>query len=290
MPLPGVPTRWCLMRRSFIPQLLLPPLLLPVLLAAQGPPNPNPNELVRQVVAHELQAEDQDHSQWMYKDVVNRPAPAKTQIVIETTGGEFDHVEQIDGRPLTPDEKAKEDKQQESFLADPGQQRRARRAAEADDKKTRDLFSMLPDAFLFKFAELSGDTEKLTFTPNPAFHPHSMDESVFHKMDGFVIVNTKQNRLVEIAGTLTHGVQFAGGLLGHLDQGGTFDVQRREVGPSHWAVTKLKVNMNGKALFFKTINVQQDEIHSDFRPVPAGTTLAQAENLLHKQMAEKSSE
>jgi muramoyltetrapeptide carboxypeptidase LdcA involved in peptidoglycan recycling len=104
-------------------------------------------------------------------------------------------------------------------------------------------------------------------------------------MDGFVIVNTKENRLVEISGTLTHGVLFGGGLFGHLDAGGSFDVHREELEPGHWAVTRLKVNMNGKALFFKTIAEHQDEVHSHFKRIPDTTTLEQAEAMAQKQSA-----
>jgi hypothetical protein len=102
-------------------------------------------------------------------------------------------------------------------------------------------------------------------------------------MDGFVILNIKADRLVEISGRLTHGVEFGGGLLGHLDPGGTFDVRREEVAPGYWAITKLKVNMNGKILFFKTIAVQQDEVDSHFRKIPDSTTLVEAEKMAEVQ-------
>jgi len=42
-------------------------------------------------------------------------------------------------------------------------------------------------------------------------------------------------------------------------------------------------------LFFKTIGDQEDETRSDFRPVPQGTTLAQAEQMLLKQQDGKRS-
>jgi hypothetical protein len=189
----------------------------------------------------------------------------------------------VGGRPLTGNQRSAEDEKVQDFVADPDQQNKARRDAAADDKKSADLFGMLPDAFLFEYAGTTGDDVKLNFHPNPAFTSHSSDAYVFHKMDGFVILNTKCDRLVEIHGQLTHGVEFAGGLLGHLDPGGTFDVRREEIAPGHWAITRLKVNMNGRILFFKSINVQQDEVHSHFRRIPDNTTLAQAEKLAENQ-------
>jgi hypothetical protein len=265
-------------------------LLLAVLLSAkaianQAPPAPSlsPDELVRKVVNHELQEENQDHSHWMYQVVTNSPAPSKTSIVVETKNGNVTYLDSIDGRPLSPRQRTEENRRVGRFISDPAEQRKARTADAADAKKSADMFSMLPDAFLFKVAGTKGDNVRLSFTPNPNFTSHSKEAYIFHKMDGFVIVNTKANELVEISGHLTHAVEFVGGLLGHLDTGGVFDVQREEVSPGHWFITRLKVDMNGKALIFKTIAVQQDEVHSHFQPIPDSTTLPQAEALAQKQ-------
>lgn len=102
-------------------------------------------------------------------------------------------------------------------------------------------------------------------------------------MEGDIWVNRKQARLMEITGHLTHEVKFAGGLLGHLNPGGQFEVQQTEVAPGYWELTLLNVNMKGKALFFKTISVQQKLHRTDFREIPDNLTLVQAADLLRKQ-------
>lgn len=246
-----------------------------------------PNDLVRRVVTHELQADDQDHTHWTYKDVKNIPAPPQAKTVVETQDGDLACLDEIDNRPLTPDERRAEVKRIRDFVADASAQRKALKASDADGQKSTELFRMLPDAFLFTVAETHGDTEKLNFVPNPSFRSHSMESYVFHKMDGFIVVNTREMRLVEISGKLTNGVEFAGGLLGHLDPGGTFDVRLIEVAPTVWKVSRMKVNMRGKVLFFKTIGDQEDEARSGFRKVPDGTTLSQAEQMLLKMPSEK---
>jgi hypothetical protein len=255
-------------------------------LQAPAPPSVSPNDLVRRVITHELQAGNQDHSHWMYQVESRVPAPSKTVTVVETKNGNVTYLDDIDGHPLTPEQRSAEDQRVQRFINDPQQQNKSRREGDADSKKSAQLLSMLPDAFLFEYAGTTsdtGDSVKLTFHPNPNFTSHSSESFVFHKMDGFVIVNAKEDRLVEISGRLTHGVAFAGGLLGHLDPGGTFDVRREEVAPGHWAITRLKVDMNGKILFFKTISEKQDEIDSHFQRIPDATTMAQAEALAHKQ-------
>jgi hypothetical protein len=95
-------------------------------------------------------------------------------------------------------------------------------------------------------------------------------------MEGDLLVDSRQNRLAEISGQLTSEVRFFGGLLGHLDKGGTFLVRQQDIGSGHWELTSMDIEMNGKALFFKTIAVREREVYSNFRQVPDGTTLQQA--------------
>jgi hypothetical protein len=104
-------------------------------------------------------------------------------------------------------------------------------------------------------------------------------------MEGQLIVNRRQERLVEMSGHLTQDVKFGGGILGHLDQGGTFDVRQEEVVPNRWEITRLKINMRGKALIFKTISVQQNELRDHFQQVSDTLTLSQAADSLSKQVA-----
>ena len=94
------------------------------------------------------------------------------------------------------------------------------------------------------------------------------------------MLDQQQKRLVEVDGKLTSPVKFAGGLLGHLDQGGTFTVLQKEVRPGSWETVRMHVQMSGKALFFKTISVQQDETYTDFKQVPDTITIQGAADLL----------
>jgi hypothetical protein len=89
--------------------------------------------------------------------------------------------------------------------------------------------------------------------------------------------------LVALNGHLMADVKFGGGLLGHLNKGSTFEVGQTEVMPGHWEMTALHVNMEGKALLFKTIEVQVTENHSDFHRVPDNLTLEEAAEILGRQ-------
>jgi hypothetical protein len=83
-------------------------------------------------------------------------------------------------------------------------------------------------------------------------------------MAGEIVVQREQDRIQTIRGKLVSDVKIAFGILGRLKEGGTFEVERREVVPHHWQVTESRVHIEGK-VFFKTIGSQEDESRSDFR-------------------------
>ncbi len=248
--------------------------------------NLSANELARVVIANELRMQDQDHSRWMYEEESVKAGVKETEEVAGTKEGAVTLLIARNGQPLTEDELKKQEEQMNAFIHDREEQEKRKRAAEEDAEKTRRLLSMLPDAFNFSYANESGDTGdtvRLNFQPNPAYHPSSREAQVFHEMEGTLTVDRKEQRLVEINGKLMHEVKFFGGVLGHLDSGGTFDVRQLRVGANHWEIERLKVDMKGKALFFKTISVQQDETYSHFRQLPDNITLTEAADLLVKE-------
>jgi hypothetical protein len=251
---------------------------------AQEQPNVSANNLVRQIISNELKMQDQDHSHWIYQVETVKNGIKQISDTAETKQGDLTRLIAKNGQLLNDEERKAEDQHIQKFLNDPEAQKKKQQEQQQDAQKTRQLFSLLPDALNFSYAERNGDTVKLNFEPNPSFHPPTREAKAFHQMEGQMIVNVRQKRLMQIHGHLKDEVHF--GILGHLNKGGTFDVRQEEVAPGHWEITMLKVNMQGKALFFKTINVQQNEMRSHFRQIPDTLTLAQANDLLEKQAAQ----
>ncbi|MDX6457972.1 MAG: hypothetical protein QOE55_1669 [Acidobacteriaceae bacterium] len=253
---------------------------------SQSDQNLSANDLVRQVIAHELQMQDQQHTHWMYEVETVKAGVKETKEVAGTKDGTVSLLVARNGQPLPEDERKKQEQQMNAFIHDSAEREKRKHAAEEDAAKTKRLLSMLPDAFTFTYeqgGEDMGGAVRLNFQPNPAYHPSSREAQVFHEMEGTLTVDRKEKRLAEINGKLMNEVKFFGGVLGHLDRGGTFDVRQARVGEDTWEIVRLNVNMKGKALFFKTISVQQDETYSHFQQLPENITLAEAGELLVKQ-------
>ena len=238
-------------------------------------------EMVRVAAHTELNASAADNTHWEYKDVDKKAGGLTTVTrVVETAHGAISKKIEVNGRPLNAAELSREDARINEFVRDPAQQAKQRKDGAQDDKRAGDMTRMLPDAFLWSVKSDSGDTVTLAFVPNPDFEPPTMESRVFAAMAGEIVVNKAQNRIQTIKGQLTEEVKFGWGLLGKMDKGGTFDVERRELMPNVWQITESHVHIGGHALLFKSIGEQDDEVKSEFRRVPGETTLEQAAVML----------
>lgn len=251
------------------------------------PPNAeSPQQLVRDMVWNEIQGQKNDHTLWRYHELQeDNGGPPRLLDVIHTRDGQIYRVLAINGQPLTGKQLEIEDNRIQKLLSDHRQIQENQKKRQQDENQEITMMNVLPDAFIFREEGQQGPSVNLAFTPNPNFHPTTHAAEVFHHMVGTMLIDRDTKRLVEIDGRLTTKVKFGGGLLGHLDEGGTFRVHDRNVGAGHWDIVLLDVNMNGKVLFFKTISVRQNEKYFDYQQVPDNITLQQAAQLLQKVAA-----
>src|SRR6266567_806854 len=242
------------------------------------------DDLVRAVVANELKAQGESRGRWMYRVDKEEQNKQKAKEVVQTGQGSLERLVAIDGRPLNAKEQQDERERIGNLVRNSAEQQRLEQTKKKDAEQCRAFFKMLPDALIFIYAGRDGNLIKLNYRPNPGFQPPSREARVFHEMEGEMWVHETQRRLVSIRGQLIADVKFAGGLLGHLEKGGHFHVEQRELLPGQWDLTFMEVDMKGKALLFKTIAVQEKEYRSDFRTVPDGLTLAEAADILAKEV------
>jgi len=256
--------KWC--------QLLAVAILIAPGTAVEGQ---NATQLVEQAVRTELNADAQDHSRWIYYEVDRKPMAMVKQWVAETAMGSLTRVLDRNGRTFTKDEQRS---MMNNFIQNPGAQAKQRRGDQHDDQQATQMLSMLPSAFIWTEAGTHDGETVLHFTPDPQFRPPSWQARVFAAMAGEITVDDKQHRIVSLKGHLIHDVKFWGGLLGDMQAGGWFEVERREVGDGVWEITDTHVHIQGHALIFKTISEQEDDDKSKFKQLPANVSFEQAES------------
>jgi hypothetical protein len=245
-------------------------------------PQIDADRLAREVFQNEIDAQIHDQSLWSYRELKEDHGKQELFVVCQTNDGEIDRLVAVNGQKLTPEQLQVDDQRIQKLLNQPSQMRRKQKEQHQDAIQERKLMRMFPDAFHFQYEGTQGSLIKLKFSPNPNFHPSGHAAKVFHDMEGILLVDGRQMRLAEISGQLTSEVRFFAGLLGHLDKGGTFFVRQQDMGLGHWELTSMDIEMNGKALFFKTIAVREREVFSNFRQVPDGMTVQQALTFLQK--------
>jgi hypothetical protein len=253
---------------------------IPSFASAKESNEPKASDWVQEVGANELKAQKEDHTQWRYCYRKEEPGRREVREKIETEDGTLDALLSVNGRALNADERRKEEARLQKKVMDGDEYRRK---VKEDADEATGLLKLLPEMLLCEYDGKAGDLIRLKFSPNPRFHPPSREAKVFHSMEGTMLVDAKEKRLAWIEGHLTGEVKFGGGLLGRLEKGGTFTLNRSEVGAGHWEITFADIRMRGKVLLFKTISVQQQEYRTDFRRMPDDLSLQQAAQILGKE-------
>jgi hypothetical protein len=234
---------------------------------------------VQQAVNTELAADATDKSNWSYHDHDVQPGKDEVAVVIETPQGSVQRVVERFGKPLDAAQRQVETSRIDETVHDSSLQAKRKHDGQKDDDSAHNLLAMLPQAFIWTVAGEDEENTTFAFKPDPSFNPPSIESRVFAAMEGEMVVDRRQQRIRILRGTLTQDVKIGFGFLGRLKQGGTFEVTGRQLAPRIWQITESHVHIDGRALLFKTIGQQEDEVKTDFQPSTA-RTLVEAEEQL----------
>jgi len=268
--------------RTLLPMAVVSILTLPAAHAQ------SPQTLVQQAVDTELAASRNDHSLWHYR-MKETQENNSIYDVVDTPHGEVKQKIEQQGRPLTPEEQQAETARVHSFVNDKRAQAKQKRDGEHDDQSAEKMLNLLPRAFTWTLTSTSGNDITLHFVPDPDFRAPDIESRVLAAMEGDLVIDRQQHRVRIIRGKLSHDVQIGFGFLGKLHQGGTFNVERSQLAPGLWQITETHVHIEGRALLFKNIGQQTDEIKYRFEPVAPSITLNEAASMVASRQKESPS-
>ncbi|HEY1501329.1 MAG TPA: hypothetical protein VGF88_17275 [Acidobacteriaceae bacterium] len=269
-----------------------------LLLPAAGPAQSQPfavvdaAALVRRAVANHLAAENAHHPQ---RFILHKKDDRHdyTQAIIETRQGDVALAIAANGKPLNADLHQAQLDRLNDLDAHPDLQEHRHKREQDDTARADKLMRMLPDAFLYHYEDLvpcasagSHDASEspsssppadapaplecyhLTFRPNPAWNPPDTESRILRGMAGEVWIEKSQERLTCLNAQLITDVDFGWGIVGHLDKGGTVFLEQTEMSPHDWELSRMKLNLTGKALLVKSLNIHLTEEMADYFPVP----------------------
>ena len=249
-------------------------------LAAQGS-QPEAVQAVRSAVASEMEANRTDKSIWAYQDHDIEPGKDAVYNIVETRQGSLRRMVEFNGQPLSGAAAQDEIERVRRYVRDASEQAKSRKNNAHDDAQAAELLKMLPDAFLWTVVSETPELLTLDFRPNPGFSPPDIEARIMGMMAGQMIIARDGNRIRTLRGQLTENVSIGFGLV-KMYKGGTFQIERRQVGGGHWQITETHVHIGGHALLFKNIGQQEDEVKTEWKPSPA-TNLEEAAHTLGVQ-------
>ena len=240
----------------------------------------SPEAIVQQTVDAERAANRNDHSHWIYFEKLRSSKEDLSQWVATTPEGDLHRVLESGGNKLST---AQQRERLDQFLHNEKAQKKSVAETAHDEQQVDDLLSLLPKAFRWTLTDRTEINTVLHYDPSPDFHPPTREARVFSSMTGDLIVDNRQHRVRSLNGHLLREVSFGGGILGKLKEGSSFSLEQLQASDSLWQLSVLHVHLEGNALLFKSISLQQDTARSRFAPMPATHNLGEAGSILLTQ-------
>jgi hypothetical protein len=269
-----------------------------------APPAIDAAAVVRRAIANRF-AEDAAHQPMRFILHKQDERHNITQEIVETPQGDVAMLVAVNGTALSAAGQQAERTRLSALDAHPEYQAHRRSREQADQARIDKLLHELPDAFIYRYdSTVSCDVTTppsvpapgfapqpasggapaqcyhMTFTPNPDFDPPDIESKVFRGMAGEIWIETSAERLCRLNARLVQDVDFGWGIVGRLDKGGTVFLEQTEIGDKDWELTRMKLNMTGKALLVKPLSFRVNEELAHFAPVPPGTDYHAAIKLL----------
>lgn len=178
-----------------------------------------------------------------------------------------------DGKPLTAEEKAKQDAAIRKAMTE------FRAMGEADHRKRREEArkrSSEADAWIQEFPEaleykISGEemvrgraATVLEATPRPGYQPKNMRARIFEKLRARMWIDKQDHELVRADAEVFDTVSMGFGILGRVEKGTRFYVQRVKVAPDLWLAEEETMRFGVRVLLVKEIHREMSTRFSDF--------------------------
>ncbi len=199
-----------------------------------------------------------------------------TERVAETAWGKVRYLIAEDGQPLAADRLASERTRIEDEGKNPEIFKQEEAGKMEDEQHARQMMALLPKAFLFDQPQSEGGFWRINFHPNPQYQPSGMEEKVLHAMSGSVLVDGKSIRTHELEGRMPQDLSIGFGMLATIHAGSNFSTVRDHIDGYDWKTTLVHTDINGKALFLKTVARKQEAKHTEFKRIPEGISVADA--------------
>jgi len=106
----------------------------------------------------------------------------------------------------------------------------------------------------------------LEVSPRPGYKARNMRARVFEKVRGRVWIDKTDSQLVKAEAEVFETVNIALGLMGRIEKGTRFSLQRRKVADEAWLPETQTMKFAARVMLVKSIHQEQTTRYSDYRP------------------------
>jgi hypothetical protein len=238
--------------------------------------------ILRSVQANERDwqaAPDYDHYETDQED----GNPPQTYEVVMILGSPYKRLVAVNGKTLTPDQQASEQRKMQQTVARrraETPQQRAQRIAQWQKDRARDhlLMEQLTKAFDFKLLgqQRLGPYQVYTLkaTPHPGYKPPNMQAQVLVGMEGKLWIDTQSFQWVKVQAKVIHPVSIEG-FLATVEPGTQFKLEKIPVGDGVWEPSHFSMKSQAKVFFFFNHRSQENDVYFGYRKASGQLSVAE---------------
>lgn len=193
-------------------------------------------------------------------------------------GNNYKRLIAVDGVPLSAAELEKQDRvHREDVLRDAAKrqhetapQRDERVAREQDDRRKEqaiidEAFSLYTITMIGRETVQSHETVVATLVPKPNFKPRTDAGQFLKKFKATAWVSESEYQLVRLDAEAIDDVTFGWGIVGRIHEGARAVFERTKVNGEVWLPSRTSFTGTGRALLFRTFEVNSETTSSDYK-------------------------
>jgi len=240
--------------------------------------------LVRQSVAnyeHNWRAA----MQWGYKqtDVTGKDGGKETTTseIFPLEGTPYERVVAKDGRPLSPEQQAREEEKFQKELntrRDESTEERQTRIGRYE--KQREFIREIPKAYDFRLLGEENVAGRpawvVTLTPKPGYVPQHPHADMLKHIEGKLWIDKEDLQWAKAEAHIIDTISI-GLILARIGPGAHITIDMARVAPGLWMPTKMTINGTARVLLVHTKNLEERLLFTDYHrapPTPASTQVA----------------
>lgn len=267
------------------------PIALAVVCLCTGAPSPSskhsadPNAIVEQSTKV-TEADQQASTDYDCSETDLQPDGShKTFKVQMIDGSPYEELTAVNGKPLSKDKQAKEQRKLQEEIAKrehESKQEREHRIAKFHKELDRDhhFIDEIGKAFTFKMVGEQQLNHRPVYvidaSPRSGFHPPDRESAVLAGMKGRLWIDKNTYHWVRVEAQVIHTVSIEG-FLAKVEPGTRFELEKIPVEANIWLPKHFAMISKAKVLSFIKHNEQQDETYFNYHKAQHGTQAGQVD-------------